>query len=76
MRNRHQHVDCVLVDQAQFLTPKQVLQLTLICDQIGISVLCYGLELTFGASHSLGACTCLLGELVEIKTVCYSGRER
>ena len=75
--NRHQHVDCVLVDEAQFLTPKQVLQLTLICDQIGIPVLCYGLRTDFRGEPFPGSMYLLAWaeELVEIKTVCYSGKK-
>jgi len=40
-------VACVFVDEAQFLTAKQVLQLTLVCDRLGIPVLCYGLRTDF-----------------------------
>nr|MCS5618069.1 thymidine kinase [Pirellulales bacterium] len=35
-------VHCLLIDEAQFLTPQQVLQLTLVCDHLSIPVLCYG----------------------------------
>src|SRR5699024_11298307 len=34
----------VLIDEAQFLTKKQVIQLTEIVDQLGIIVMCYGLK--------------------------------
>ena len=37
----------VLVDEAQFLKPAQVLQLTLVCDRLDIPVLCYGLRTDF-----------------------------
>ena len=47
----HEHqrekLSCVLVDEAQFLSPKQVLQLTLIVDKLKIPVLCYGLRTDF-----------------------------
>ncbi|PWH05531.1 thymidine kinase [Brachybacterium endophyticum] len=38
---------CVLVDEAQFLTPLQVDQLFLIAKTEGISVICYGLRTDF-----------------------------
>jgi len=34
----------VLIDEAQFLTKKQVIQLTELVDQYGITVMCYGLK--------------------------------
>ena len=40
-------LDCVLVDEAQFLTRAQVLQLCRIADEISIPVLCYGLRTDF-----------------------------
>ena len=38
---------CVFIDEAQFLTQKQVLQGTCICDQLKIPVLCYGIRTDF-----------------------------
>lgn len=75
--HRQQKVDCVLVDEAQFLTPKQVLQLTLVCDQVGIPVLCYGLRSDFRGEPFPGSMYLLTWaeELTEIKTVCYSGKK-
>ena len=58
---RNHKIDCVLVDEAQFLNPKQVLQLTLICDRLNIPVLCYGLAPTLEASLFQGACICSHG---------------
>ncbi|MBC8026717.1 MAG: thymidine kinase, partial [Steroidobacteraceae bacterium] len=34
---------CVLVDEAQFLTPAQVRQLGAVVDELNVPVLCYGL---------------------------------
>ena len=70
-------VACVLVDEAQFLTKDQVLQLTDVCDELNVPVLCYGLrtdyrgELFEGSKYLLGYAE----ELVEIKTVCHCGRK-
>ena len=40
-------VSCVLIDEAQFLTPAQVRQVTDIADTLRIPVLCYGLRTDF-----------------------------
>ena len=40
-------LDCILVDEAQFLTRDHVLQLCRITDELGIPVLCYGLRTDF-----------------------------
>ena len=42
-------VHCVLVDEAQFLSQPQVLQLCEVADQLEIPVLCYGLRTDFQA---------------------------
>ncbi len=70
-------VDCVLVDEAQFLTPAQVLQLTLVCDQLDIPVLCYGLRTDFQGEPFEGSKYLLAWaeRLIEIKTVCQTGRK-
>ena len=79
VKDAHQNepVDCVLVDEAQFLTPPQVLQLTLICDRLNIPVLCYGLRTDFRGEPFEGSKYLLAWaeELSEIKTVCYSGKK-
>lgn len=70
-------VDCVLIDEAQFLSKTQVLQLTLVCDQLDIPVLCYGLRTDF-CGEPFEASKYLLAwaeELVEVKTICKSGRK-
>ena len=38
------NLDCIIVDEAQFLTPKQVDELTDVVDNYDIPVLCYGLR--------------------------------
>ena len=70
-------IHCVFIDEAQFLTRHQVLQATMICDQLAIPVLAYGLRTDFRGQPFEGS-TYLLAwadELVEIKTVCKSGRK-
>jgi thymidine kinase len=68
---------CVLIDEAQFLTRAQVLQLARVCDEMGIPVLCYGLRTDFRAELFEGsaALLALADVLSEIKTVCNCGRK-
>jgi thymidine kinase len=70
-------VHCVLVDEAQFLTDRQVLQLTQVCDQLNIPVLCYGIRTDFQGEPFEGSKYLLAWaeELVEIKTVCATGKK-
>ena len=70
-------VSCILIDEAQFLTPAQVLQATLICDRLNIPVLAYGLRSDFRGEPFEGSKYLLAWaeELVELKTVCPSGKK-
>ena len=72
-----QEVHCVLVDEAQFLTKKQVAQLTDIADTIGAPVLAYGLRTDFLGNLFEGSQYLLAwaDKLTEIKTVCHCGRK-
>ncbi|MDX3899606.1 MAG: thymidine kinase [Sphingobium sp.] len=70
-------IACVMVDEAQFLTRAQVLQLGRVCDRMNIPVLCYGLRTDFRGELFEGSAA-LLGladTLSEIKTVCDCGRK-
>ncbi len=70
-------LDCVLLDEAQFLTTDQVWQLARLSDERGIPVLCYGLRTDFQGELFPGAAA-LLGiadALVELKAVCWCGRK-
>lgn len=67
--------DCVLVDEAQFLTRDQVLELCGIVDNMNIPVLCYGLRTDFRGNAFPGsaALLALADILSELKTVCHCG---
>jgi thymidine kinase len=70
-------LSCVLIDEAQFLSREQVLQLARIADEVKIPVLCYGLRTDFAAELFPGSAA-LLGiadALVELKAVCHCGRK-
>ncbi len=70
-------LDCVLVDEAQFLSRAQVWQLSEVVDALRIPVLCYGLRTDFrgelfeGSQHLLA----WADELTEIKTICHTGKK-
>ena len=75
-RARHP-VACVLVDEAQFLTRAQVLQLAALCDEDDIPVVAYGLRTDFQGELFPGSAA-LLGladSLVELKAICECGRK-
>ena len=70
-------IDCVFIDESQFLNKAQVRQLVDVVDELGIPVLAYGLRTdfageTFEGSHYLLAWA---DKLFELKTVCHCGRK-
>jgi thymidine kinase len=72
-----QKLDCVFIDEAQFLTKEQVRQLVDVVDELRVPVLAYGLRTdflgeTFEGSHYLLAWA---DKLSELKTVCHCGRK-
>ena len=75
--NDTKKLDCVFIDEAQFLTKAQVRQLVDVVDELRIPVLAYGLRTdflgeTFEGSHYLLAWA---DKLTELKTVCHCGRK-
>jgi thymidine kinase len=76
-RHAVEALSCVLVDEAQFLTPAQVGQLAEVCDEVGIPVLAYGLRTDFRGQLFPGSARllALADSLVEIKSVCVCGRK-
>ncbi|MDC3180830.1 thymidine kinase [Gammaproteobacteria bacterium] len=72
-----ENIKCVLVDECQFLSKRQVLDLARVVDELKIPVLAYGLRTDFqgelfeGSQHLLA----LAEELSEIKTICECGRK-
>lgn len=63
----------LLVDEAQFLTSSQVEQLSAIADNLGISVICYGLRTDFKTKLFEGSKRLfeLADSFEEIKSSCY-----
>src|SRR5213075_2468496 len=74
---RKRALDCILVDEAQFLSQRHVLQLCEVADGLGIPVLCYGLRTDFQGKLFPGsaALLALADTMVELKAVCECGRK-
>jgi len=70
-------IDCVLIDEAQFLDKLQVKQLTNIVDSLHIPVLAYGIRTDFQGEPFTGSQYLLAwaDKLVELKTICHCGRK-
>ena len=71
------NVDVIIVDEAQFLTPKQVDELSEIVDQFDIPVLCYGLRADafsnmFPGSQRLFE---IADKIEELKAICKCGKK-
>ena len=70
-------VSCILVDEAQFLSPAQVKQLHRLAHVRGIPVICYGLRSDFlgepfeGASYLMT----LADTIEELKNICTCGKK-
>lgn len=75
--SKGQTSDCILVDEAQFLTSEQVDQLGAVVDQLGIPVLAYGLRTDFQGQLFEGSkrLLAIADKLVELKAVCACGRK-
>lgn len=70
-------LQCILIDEAQFLTKDQVKQLTDVADKLDLPVLTYGLRSDFLGEPFEGSQYLLAWaeELIEIKTICWCGRK-
>ena len=72
-------VQCVLVDESQFLTKDQVDQLMLVTIELDIPVMCYGLRLNFrredGGFEGATRLLQIAHDIEEIKTICECGKK-
>ena len=70
-------ISCVFVDEAQFLTDKQVWELSDVVEKLNIPVMCFGLRTDFQGKLFEGSSTLLAiaDELKEIKTICHCGKK-
>ena len=77
IENLKKPLDCILIDESQFLSREQVKQLTFVVDLLNIPILCYGIRTDFRGELFPGSQYLLAwaDKLVELKTVCYCGRK-
>jgi thymidine kinase len=74
-QNLKDPIDCVLIDESQFLSREQVRQLAQAVDSFDVPVLCYGIRTDFrgelfpGSQHLLA----WADNLIELKTICHCG---
>ena len=75
--HNNKKVDCVLIDEAQFLLKTQVKQLTDIVDKLHIPVLAYGIRTDFLGETFSGSAALLAwaDKLIELKTICHCGKK-
>ena len=65
-------IHCILIDEAQFLSTKQIHELSEVADSLNIPVMCYGIRTDFWGELFEGssALLALADNLIELKTVC------
>jgi thymidine kinase len=68
---------CVLIDEAQFLTPEQARQLHRLANVRNVPVICFGLRSDFLGNAFPGSAQLLTlaDDIEEIKTICACGRK-
>ncbi|EAQ67014.1 thymidine kinase [Marinomonas sp. MED121] len=70
-------IDCILIDEAQFLTEEQVYGLSEVVDKLNIPVLAFGIRTDFKGQLFEGSKALLAwsDKLIELKTVCHCGQK-
>lgn len=72
----NEKIDCVLIDEVQFLTKKQIFQLSDIVDYLNVPVICYGLRSDFKLEpFEASKYLMVLADVIEeIPTICWCGK--
>ncbi|MCG6902732.1 MAG: thymidine kinase [Rhodobacter sp.] len=70
-------VDCIFIDEAQFLEKAQVWQLARAVDDLNVPIMCYGLRVDFRGELFPGsaALLALADEMREARTICHCGKK-
>jgi thymidine kinase len=70
-------VACLLIDEAQFLSPQQVQQLHQLAQVNGVPVICYGLRSDFMGAPFPGSAylLALADDIEELKNICSCGKK-
>jgi thymidine kinase len=76
-KNKTKPIDCVIVDECQFLKKHHVEELAEIVDSCEVPVLCYGLKNDFKNELFEGSYYLLVyaDKIEEIKTICWCGKK-
>lgn len=76
-KTKNKDIDCVLIDEGQFLKKHQVQELTEIVDSFDTPVMVYGLKNDFRNELFEGSYYLLVysDKIEEIKTICWCGRK-
>lgn len=67
-------IDCIFIDEAQFLNKNQVMQFVEVIDRLKIPVMCYGLKNTYQKGKLFEGSETILfyaDKISEIKTMCH-----
>lgn len=75
--NENRKVDCILVDEVQFMKREQIDQLFEIAVKMNIPIICYGLRTDFKRDGFEGSTRLLLlaHSIEEMKTICACGKK-
>lgn len=75
--NANKQIDCILVDEVQFLKEAQIDQLFEIAVTLNIPIICYGLRTDFKRNGFEGSTRLLLiaHSIEEMKTICACGKK-
>jgi len=70
--NNNSKINCVFIDESQFMTSDQVDQVSDICDNLYIPVIAYGLRTDSNGSlfEGSGRLLAVADKLIEVKTMC------
>ena len=70
-------INCVFIDEAQFLSEIQVWQLAQAVDDLNLPIMCYGLRVDFRGKLFPGSATLLAlsDEMREVRTICHCGKK-
>lgn len=76
LKGKLNEITCIFVDEAQFLSKRQIDELFLISHMTDIEVICYGLRTNFKMEAFEGSKRLLetADELEELKTMCHCGK--
>ncbi len=77
IKSKYSDINCLLVDEAQFITFMQADQLLKIASLLNIPVICYGIRTDFMMNGFIGSNRLLLiaDKIEEIKTICSCGKK-